>query len=44
MFKKMPSLMGRTFQLTKEAEFESGEEDRIKLGLMMMSLLERRRG
>lgn len=44
MFKKMPSFMGRLFQLTKEAEFESGEEERIQLGLIMMSLLERRRG
>jgi hypothetical protein len=42
--KKQPSLVGRRFRVTKLAEFEEGEEDRIVLGLMMMILLERRRG
>jgi uncharacterized protein YxjI len=43
-FKKEASFFGRKFTLHKEAEFEKGEEDRILLGLMMMVLLERRRG
>jgi uncharacterized protein YxjI len=43
-FKKKPSFFGRKFELYKEAEFETGEEMRIQLGLMMMVLLERRRG
>lgn len=42
--KKQPSMVGRRFRVTKLAEFEEGEEDRIILGLMMMILLERRRG
>jgi uncharacterized protein YxjI len=44
LFKKQPSFFGRKFQLTKEAEFEPGEEQRMQLGVMMMALLERRRG
>lgn len=43
-FKKESSFFGRNFSLHKEAPFEPGEEDRIMLGLMMMVLLERRRG
>jgi uncharacterized protein YxjI len=43
-FKKNASFFGRKFTLNKEAEFEDGEEDRILLGMMMMVLLERRRG
>lgn len=43
-FKKDASFWGRKFTLHKEAEFEKGEEDRVLLGLMMMVLLERRRG
>lgn len=43
-FKKQPSFFGRKFSLAQDAEFEKGEEQRIHLGLMMMSLLERRRG
>lgn len=42
--KKEPSFWGRRFSVTKLNEFEEGEEDRILLGLMMMILLERRRG
>jgi hypothetical protein len=43
-FSKRPSFFGRQFSLTQDAPFESGEEQRIHLGLMMMALLERRRG
>lgn len=43
-FKKDASFFGRKFTLHQEAAFEKGEEDRILLGLMMMVLLERRRG
>lgn len=43
-FKKEASFLGRKFTLHKEAEFEKGEEERILLGMMMMVLLERRRG
>jgi hypothetical protein len=42
--KKVPSLIGRRFTIEKLNEFETGEEERIVLGLMMMILLERRRG
>ncbi|MFT6964553.1 MAG: hypothetical protein ACJAWV_004295 [Flammeovirgaceae bacterium] len=42
--KKNPSFFGRNFTVSKEAEFQTGEETRILLGLMMMVLLERRRG
>ncbi|RMG75785.1 MAG: hypothetical protein D6722_00390 [Bacteroidetes bacterium] len=41
---KKPSGLGRRFSLEKEAEFERGEEERVLLSLMMMILLERRRG
>jgi uncharacterized protein YxjI len=41
--KKMPSFFGRKFQITKLSE-EEVQEDRIVLSLMMMILLERRRG
>jgi len=43
-FKKEASFFGRKFTLHKEAAFEKGEEERILLGMMMMVLLERRRG
>ncbi len=43
-FTKKASFFGRKFQLTQDAPFEAGEEQRIQLGLMMMALLERRRG
>lgn len=42
--KKQPSFFGRRFLLDKLSGFEKGEEERIILGLMMMILLERRRG
>ncbi len=41
---KEKSFFGRRFSVNKLAEFESGEENRILLGLMMMILLERSRG
>lgn len=41
---KQPSFWGRKFIVDKLANFESGEEERIVLGLMMMILLERQRG
>jgi len=41
---KVSSFFGRKFVIEKLAEFEKGEEERILLGLMMMILLERRRG
>lgn len=43
-FKKDSSFFGRKFTVTKLNEFESGEEERIVLSLMMLILLERRRG
>jgi uncharacterized protein YxjI len=42
--KKEKSFFGRRFTVTKESELEAGEQERILLGLMMMILLERRRG
>jgi hypothetical protein len=42
--KKNASFFGRKFSVEQIAPFESGEEQRIVLGLMMMILLERRRG
>jgi hypothetical protein len=42
--RKVSSFFGRRFVIEKLAEFEKGEEERILLGLMMMILLERRRG
>lgn len=41
---KEPSFFGRRFTIHKLAEFETGEEQRILLGLMMLILLERDRG
>lgn len=41
---KQPSFFGRRFVVTQFGPFEQGEEVRILLGLMMMILLERRRG
>lgn len=43
-FSKEKSFFGRRFQYEKLAEYEKGEELRTLLGLMMMVLLERRRG
>ncbi|ALI98341.1 LURP-one-related/scramblase family protein [Rufibacter tibetensis] len=42
--KKQRSFFGRHFTVTQESTFESGESVRILLSLMMMILLERRRG
>jgi len=42
--RKVASFFGRRFSIDKLAEFETGEEERILLGLMMLILLERRRG
>jgi hypothetical protein len=42
--KKEPSFFGRRFTIEKLSEFEKGEEERILLGLMMLILLEKRRG
>jgi len=42
--KKEPSFFGRKFSIDKLSAFESGEEERILLGLMMLILLERQRG
>jgi len=42
--RKVSSFFGRRFVIEKLVEFENGEEERILLGLMMMILLERRRG
>ncbi len=42
--KKEPSFFGRRFKVEKLMELEEIEEERILLGLMMMILLERRRG
>lgn len=42
--KKEPSFFGRHFTIEKLNEFEAGEEERILLGLMMLILLERRKG
>jgi hypothetical protein len=41
--KKMPSFFGRKFSVEKTADMGKAES-RILLGLMMMILLERRRG
>lgn len=43
-FAKQKSFFGRKFKLTQDASFNPGEEQRIQLGLMMLALLERRRG
>jgi uncharacterized protein YxjI len=41
---KKPSFFGRKFELVKTAEFDKENTDKVILGLMMMILLERRRG
>ena len=41
---KEPSFWGRNFTVSKLAEFEEGSDESVILGLMMMILLERRRG
>ncbi|MEI7594346.1 MAG: hypothetical protein WCK02_01260 [Bacteroidota bacterium] len=42
--KKEKSFFGRNFSVTKLTDFINDEEERMVLGLMMMILLERRRG
>jgi hypothetical protein len=42
--KKMPSFFGKEFELTKFADIDEDDKERVMLGLMMMILLERRRG
>jgi uncharacterized protein YxjI len=42
--KKLPSFFGREFEVDKVGSMDSDDDDRIMLGLMMMILLERRRG
>jgi hypothetical protein len=44
LLKKQPSFFGRKFRIIKHADFLDGEEERTLLALMMMILLERRRG
>jgi len=41
---KEPSFFGRRFIITKEGEFGETDDDRVMLGLMMLVLMERRRG
>lgn len=41
---KEKSFWGRRFKLDKLADLKEGEEERLVLGLMMLTLLERRRG
>lgn len=41
---KQPSFFGRKFKLDKLTEIEDGDDERLMLSLMMMVLLERRRG
>jgi hypothetical protein len=41
---KEASLLGRQFKVEKLGEFNTNEEQRLILGLMMMIILERRRG
>lgn len=43
--KKMKSLMGKSFQVSKEGELDNDDDDdRVMLALMMFVLLERQRG
>ncbi len=42
--KKKASFFGRRFEVAKIGKMDSNDDDRIMLGLMMMILLERRRG
>lgn len=42
--KKEASFFGRKFQVNKIGKLDSDDDDRVMLGLMMMILLERRRG
>ena len=42
--KKMPSFLGKEFEVIKTADIDNDDKERVMLGLMMMILLERRRG
>jgi hypothetical protein len=42
--KKDQSLFGRRFSVNKLSEIDENKEDAVLLGLMMMILMERRRG
>ena len=42
--KKLPSLFGRKFILDLVGDLDTDDDDRVMLGLMMLILLERRRG
>jgi len=42
--KKQASLFGRKFEITKLEDIDNDDDERVMLGLMMMVLLERRRG
>ncbi|GAA4278222.1 LURP-one-related/scramblase family protein [Aquimarina mytili] len=42
--KKEPSFFGRRFQISKLKDIDADDQERVILGLMMMILLERRRG
>lgn len=42
--KKQPSMLGRKFEVEQLVQFDTDDEERIVLSLMMMILLERRRG
>ena len=42
--KKEASFFGRKFKITKLDDIDADDEERIILGLMMMILLERRKG
>ncbi|KQC33135.1 MULTISPECIES: LURP-one-related/scramblase family protein [Nonlabens] len=42
--KKKPSFFGKEFEVEKIAEIDNDDKERVMLGLMMMILLERRRG
>ena len=42
--RKLPSFTGRNFELSKLADLDSDDDDRVMLSFMMMILLERRRG
>ena len=42
--KKQASFFGRKFEITKLEDIDNDDDERVMLGLMMMVLLERRRG
>ncbi|SCY15948.1 hypothetical protein SAMN05192588_1434 [Nonlabens sp. Hel1_33_55] len=42
--KKKPSFFGKEFEVEKLSEIDNDDKERVMLGLMMMILLERRRG